>query len=102
MPLGGEAFPPANVSSFWDWAVYANTVTDNWFGTGLSLMIFIIAFSALSVKYPTKQSLATSGYISVILSVMLKVMGLIGNEIILFYILITAVATFMLWREKSV
>lgn len=90
---------PTNLTRFYEFTDYANTVTQDAFGWGILFAAFLIAFLTLKASFSTAKSLATAGYITTILSIFFFILGLVGFYVMLIMILLTVVGSIMLWWE---
>lgn len=68
---------------------FFNTVTNNWFWTLMLFATFVTVFLILSRWNPEDAALA-SGFICATFSIILRVAGLVGNEIVVMFMLGTA------------
>jgi len=91
----------ANETSWYGLFRYANSVTDNYFGMSFLFLVFIVSFIAMR-RYPTKDGFAVSSFITTVLGVLMKMIGLIGDEMILLFTIITAASVLMLFKETIV
>jgi len=91
----------ANETSWYGLFRYANTVTDNFFGMSFLFMVFIVSFIAMR-RYPAKDSFATSSFITTVLGVLMKMMGLIADELVILFTIVTAASVLLLFKETIV
>lgn len=76
------AFDNPNITNMTAWMQYNNTVTDNWFGLAILIVFFIVMFLALK-NYSTEQAFATASFASAIVAVLLRVVGLVGDNVVI-------------------
>lgn len=91
---------PTNVTNFVTWMQYNNTVTDNMFGIGILVMLFIVVFIAFK-QYETEQAFASACFISLIASIMLRVVGLVGSNVVLVFVILSAISAVLLYLKSS-
>ena len=77
------------ISSFTGLLGFFNTVTNNWFWTLIVFATFVTIFLILSRWNPEDAALS-SGFICAVFSILLKVAGLVGNEVVVLFMLGTA------------
>jgi hypothetical protein len=82
---------PTNVSSFSSLATYVNTVTNNWFWTLIVAAVFIITIIGFGNRYSKENVIVSAAFICLILSVLFRVMELVGDSLIFFFVVIIAV-----------
>ncbi len=93
-------FPIVNASSYTALFQYANTTTDNYFGIVLLAVIFIVSLLGMLRRDmdALKAALAAS-YISLIASVLMRVLGLIKNEFVVLIMVMIAALLLLLWSN---
>jgi hypothetical protein len=91
---------PENISRVGEFLRWENSVTNNWMGNVLVLVVFVVFFIAMK-NYPTKSALAMSSFISMIISVFLYTLGMVHPLIVLATILITAICGLSLILGKG-
>lgn len=78
---------------------YANLVTNFWFGNAIVIMMFIILYSWFSF-YGVKRALAGSVWITALLTMLLRAMGLVGDFIVAVFIISAAISVVALLIEE--
>lgn len=85
----------------------ANTVTDNWFWTGILLASFIIIFSVQKNRgWKTTVSFATTSFFNGILAIFLRLItdssgvGLIGDQVTLISVVLFFVGVLVLFYQE--
>jgi len=94
-------YTTANETSWYGLFRYANTITDNYFGMSFLFLVFIVSFIAMR-RYPAKDSFAASSFITTVLGVLMKMIGLVGDEMILLFTIVTAASVLLLFKETIV
>jgi len=88
---------PLNISGIDGMFSYANSVTNNYFGMGIVISLFIIIFFHLKARDgDTSESIVASGYITSIFAVLCFFLNIISGKIMLIIIAFTAIGT--LWN----
>jgi len=90
-------FPTPNATGFPGMFTYANIITDNLFGISILAIIFVVAFT-LGSKENTGHAYASASFITMLFSFFFGVLNLIPGEVILIFIVMTALAAFVLKR----
>lgn len=98
MPLW-TTFTEPNITNYTGMINYANDVTGDVFGMTFPFMIFIISFIAMS-KYPPEKSIVASGFITTVLSVLLRMLGIVPDNIVVLVIVITGAAAAFFFRKE--
>lgn len=75
-----------NITTLFDLVKYANNVTNNYLGIGIVILTFIISFISMKV-WPTAKAFAASMFITAILTVFLRILGLVGDWIMIIVLL---------------
>lgn len=71
---------------------YANSVSGDAFGVGIALSLyFIIFFYLKSRAESTPESMAVAGFITTIVSVFLRLLGLVSNKALFICIVMTVI-----------
>jgi len=91
----------ANETSWYGLFRYANTITNDFFGMSFLFLVFIVCFVALR-RYPAKEGFATSSFLTVLLGVLMKLIGLVSDEILLIFVVATAISVLFLVKETVV
>jgi hypothetical protein len=77
-----------NISRPYELFQTANTITNNYFGSVIALMIFSIAFIYLSTQErPAGYAFAIASYISLVPIILLRVLALVPNWLVYMSIL---------------
>lgn len=80
---------------------YANNITDGLFGNIILFAIFVVAFVVLMSKnFRTSVALATSTFITTLLAMMFRILGVIGDSSMLICIVATVASVAFLIFEK--
>jgi hypothetical protein len=88
------SYPPENMTSILDLFSHANTLTDGFLGVGILIAIAIIAFITTKA-FSTEKAFGFSGFLSLLVAILLRFMGLINNTVL--YITIIAFVGIMIW-----
>ena len=88
-------FENPTIDSFQDFAIWMNTLTNDLFWTLISVFLFAYIFLNANKKLSSYSSIAISGFINFILSVLLKSMFLISDWLVILYAVITGIGIFM-------
>lgn len=94
-----DAFAEPNITGLYDAFAYYNTVTNDVFGAGLMMAlyaIFILVFS----KWGIDKSFAASSFIMFVLSSILRATSLVGDIVVVFFMIMTAVSVVLMMRSK--
>jgi hypothetical protein len=71
---------PTNVTGFVELLQYTNSITNEWFGNTVVIMVFTIAFLSLKQSgHATSDALTVSSFISAVLTIFLLVMNVTGH-----------------------
>ena len=84
-----------NVTNMSALFTYANTVTDGLFWQLILMAVYIVTFISLSGRAKTSECLASSGFFTGIVAVIMFIMGLIG-EIQLIVAIVLALGGFVM------
>jgi hypothetical protein len=96
----GSVYPdPDNITRFYQLFQYANTVSGNAFGWLIAMAIFVIMFMSFKAYFSTARSLATAGFISTILAILLFTLSILSLKYIFIFCAITALGFVMIWFE---
>lgn len=93
-------FPDPNITRPYEMVTYVNTVTDNYFGPVVLLIIFIVAFMALK-NYKTSTTFATSIFITTLFALLFRAAGWVGDPVVIGMILASVAGIAFLWFDKS-
>lgn len=91
-------YPNPNVTGYVELLQYTNTVTNNLFGLGLLLMIFIVSFLSLKI-YTTERAFATASFITAMSSYFLAILGLIATIIVVVPTIMALISIIILIKE---
>lgn len=87
---------PTTIKNLTALAQYDNVVTEGWFGAGLVLVIFIVAFLSLKT-YATHKALAAATVLTMIIAIIFFIIGLVSTQILLATIILMIVSVVWLW-----
>lgn len=93
---------PTNMTTLTDMFVYANTVSNNIFGIGFLVSLWIVIFGVLKVKLPDYEFSdcgLVASFTTCLVGVLLLMMGVIQNKI--FFGAVAILVIFALWRYWS-
>ena len=90
-------FPIPNVTGYVDLFTYSNEVTNNMFGLGILMIIFVVSF-VVSKNLPTEKAFSMACFTTTMTSYFLAILQLVSGEIILIMTLLTALSVFFLYR----
>ena len=100
MPLNNT---PANFTTFGNYTVWLNTVTDNFFWTYVGLIVPYIALFMMFRRFGTIRAFATTSYIMFVATWMLPLIfgGLVASEatLISFALFLASTAMVLFMRE---
>ena len=80
--MAWTTFAEPNITNMTGMLTYANDVTNDYFGVMIPFGIFLVSFIAMN-NYPTEKSLLASGFISTVLSILLRLLGIVPDWIII-------------------
>lgn len=100
-----DLFPyPENITSMTKLFNHVNTITDNWFGPMILVIVAVIAF--ISTKsYSSGKAFGFAGFLTFIVAMLLRLLGLISNAILYFaiaFMIISAVGLFFSKEQSQV
>jgi len=98
--MAWNPYPYPNITGFYDMFQYANTVTDGYFGILFLFSIFMVSFLSTKSRYRTEICLAFSCYLTTMLSILMRVLLLVSNQVVLVCLFSTALVTLFLIKEK--
>lgn len=87
-------YPPENMTSILDLFSHANTLTDNFLGTGILIAVAVISFMAAKA-FSTDKAFGFAGFLSLLVAILLRFMSLINDTVL--YITIVAFVGIMIW-----
>lgn len=88
-----------NTSSYVGLMQYANSVTENMFGTLVCFTLFIIFFVGFR-RYREDIAFATAGVIMAVLSILLRATGLVGDWLVVLFIFVGAAGSLLMYTRK--
>lgn len=80
------AYPSSNLTSIEQLLPFVNTLTGGFFGVVVLLMIFVITFIA-GKSFSTEKALSFSGFLTLIVGIMFRMLGLINDGVLTFLII---------------
>lgn len=90
-----QPFPmPENMTSVLDLFSHANVLTDGFLGTGILIVVAIIAFITTKA-FSTDKALGFAGFLSLLVAILLRFMSLINDTVL--YITIIAFVGVLIW-----
>ena len=75
-------------------------MSGGWLGVGIIITISVIIFISLK-DYPLKESFAATAFISTILCLLLRVIGMLNDFVLFIYVIATALAIVALIFNKG-
>jgi len=78
---------------------YANELTSSLFGMSVLVIIFIVSFM-IGSKKDSREGYAAASFVTLIFSFFFGVLNLISGEIIVIFIVMTALSAFILHRGR--
>lgn len=87
---------PTNITNFNSMFTYIDYLTKNNLGTLILITIFAIVAISLSI-YGTQRALATSAFVTLVMSVFLNVLGVAGTKHILVCVVLLVI--FIVWDK---
>jgi len=91
---------PENITRIYEFIQWENEITNSMMGNMIVFAIFIILFIAMK-RFPTKSAFAAASFISMIIAVFLRVLGIVHPLVVLATILLTAISGIMLMMDKE-
>ena len=96
-----DAYPDPNITAgFYNMTQYVNTVTNSYFGMMVIGALWIIFFM-LFKKWGDMQSIATSSFMCLMISMLFRAMNLIGEDVVFILIGLTLGSLLLLSRKKD-
>jgi len=94
---------PVNLTTIYSMMEYGNSVTDNWYTIMIPLGLFLIIFLNLKLRqFYTPDCVMAAGFITVITSVFLRIIGLLETYQLFWVIIITVLgAIWALWTKRE-
>jgi len=96
-PLPGQDY---NITNYTSMVGYAQTVTSGMFGIFLVIMIYVITFVITSRRMVPGVSFVIASYFTLMMSVMLRIMNLVNDQLVLLLIVLTVGSTIALTLYK--
>ena len=95
--------PPAgNITSGGDFFSWINASIDGWFFPGIVIAAFFVMFVRMLYNTnSTSQAFATSAFICMILSVLLRVANLVNTPFMVIFIILTAIGAVWIGTEDA-
>lgn len=81
-----------NITSVLELMYYGNTVTDGTFGMFIPFSIFVISLMMMYGRIKTENSIIVASYNGWIFALLLKVIGLVGDWVVVAFTVIVAVS----------
>jgi|7_EtaG_2_1085326.scaffolds.fasta_scaffold01267_7 hypothetical protein len=97
-----DSSPPSNVTGLFDIYTYFDSAADGFFFMGVIIALFFIVM--IKLFYRTEnvgQAFAAASFISMIASILLRTVGLVGNTFMIIWILTTAGGAVWIHYENS-
>jgi len=93
---------PVNVSGIADLIIWTNgPVTNGWFGASILVAFFIVLFMAVK-QTDTKKAFATSGFITAMLAVFMRVLEFVDDSAVIVAIIVAAIGLiWLIWDRDS-
>ena len=87
---------PSNVTTFAGYGVWANSVTEGYFGLGILLMIFFVSFISLIMLrgIEPKRAFAGGSFFTMVLAIVFRVMNILSDTFMFACIILCAVSLF--------
>lgn len=97
MSITGLA-PWANVTSYPEVMEYANTVTDNFFGVSILVVIFVVVWAHGS-RDDAGRAFGSASFVTMLFSFFFGVLNLVPGETVIVFIVLTALSAFAIKRN---
>lgn len=91
-------FPMPNATTLPHIFTHANVLTDNLFGVAVLVIVFIVSL-ALGSRDDIRKGYAGASFITMLTSFFFGILELISGEIILIFIIMTALSIFILRQD---
>ena len=88
------AMPSENITGFLDFVIYENNILDGLLGWGLLILIWVVIFSVLKI-YSSEQAFIAASFITMIVSILFYISGLIGIAPVIVAILLVGIGAIM-------
>jgi hypothetical protein len=89
-----------NVTTWTDLLIWANVVTNYWFGNLVLLAIFLIAFITFLFVDKPEKAFAFSSFICVIIAILFRGIGIVGEIPVILGIIFTAIGVLLLKKSE--
>ena len=101
MPLNvtWTEYATANITGFYEAFVYFNSITGDFFVLGLLLSIFAILYIIFD-RWGMDKALAVSGFISFVLTGILRATGQASDSILILFMFITAFGALLAYKNN--
>ena len=97
--MAWTTFAEPNVTNVTAMLAYANDVTGDKFGVLIPFMIFIVSYVAMS-HHPPSKSILSAGFITLVLSVLLRMLGIVPDWIVIVLIILTGAGVVFFGSDK--
>jgi hypothetical protein len=91
---------PTNITRVEDLFTHANSLTNDMFGVGLLLLIWVVAFTGFKGYYNSESAFASASFITAISSVILFGLEIVSATYLTITILLLVIAVFLFGRKK--
>lgn len=93
---------PANMTGIIDMFTYANSVSDNIFGVGILISLYLIVFGYLNMKNtPAPDCAAVAGYFTAVVAIFVFLMGLVNSWHLFIAIIVCTLSVIWAYTSKS-
>lgn len=92
---------PTNITGLANMGEYANSLTNNFWGTGILLAGLTIMFMVLSQKYSTRTSVGTTGVLAAVLAIIWRFANQITDWVMFVFILVGFFSIVYLYFSKE-
>jgi hypothetical protein len=89
-----------NATNMWTLTESVNELSAGWLGVAVLITLSVILFISLK-DYPMKEAFAATCFISTVLALLLRVLGLISDFVMFIYVIATAIAVIALVANKT-
>lgn len=83
----------ANFTSFSEMMSYANEITNNTYAPSILIVLFLIMFVGLKIKFDTKRAFGASSFMTAIFAVLFRMMGVIDDYVAFIFIIAAGIGT---------
>lgn len=91
---------PTNISGFATWMQYNNEITSHWLGLIFIIILFVVVFIAL-IAWDTERAFAGASFICFMSSILLRILGLVGTNVLLAFAVLAAVSGVLLYASGT-